>query len=230
MIRLRPRPAPPATLEKKKTEWTNRWKQRRSRAVADWATKRAKQTLDKALNEWSYGKCAYCESRPAATGYMEIEHFIPKSGNEELVFEWTNLLPGCRRCNGAKGERDPTGWLIRPDSDNPEEYLWVNQATGELGPADGLNPEMTTMVDQTIEGLDLNRGDLKNNRKKLFTVMQRWFLLAASESGTLSAELREELDEFLEPRTEYKLVARQTFNQAGSPELVEEDRRRYDTG
>lgn len=61
----------------------------------------------------SYEKCAFCEcSLSDESKYMEVEHFKYKSLYKDLVVEWTNLLPTCKRCNIAKGIHDVTADLI----------------------------------------------------------------------------------------------------------------------
>ena len=71
-----------------------------------------KEALGRLFNQ----KCAYCESRYAATQPMDVEHWRPKS--EVLVFEgekryrrrgyywlaadWNNLLPSCIECNRSR--------------------------------------------------------------------------------------------------------------------------------
>lgn len=64
-----------------------------------------------ALHMLFHGKCAYCESRYAATQPMDVEHWRPKAEVHEangtvvrhqyyfLAADWTNLLPSCIDCN-----------------------------------------------------------------------------------------------------------------------------------
>lgn len=74
------------------------------------------------LNQLFKGKCAYCESRYAATQPMDVEHFRPKAevtdldsktkalGYYWLASEWTNLLPSCIDCNRKRYHREePNG-------------------------------------------------------------------------------------------------------------------------
>ena len=68
------------------------------------------------------GKCAYCESRYAATQPMDVEHWRPKTEVHEangnvlrfqyafLAADWTNLLPSCIDCN-----RERTQHVVFPD-------------------------------------------------------------------------------------------------------------------
>jgi hypothetical protein len=66
------------------------------------------ETVKRALNTLFGGKCAYCESKYAATQPMDVEHYRPKGrvhGTEDhpgyywLASEWHNLLPSCIDCN-----------------------------------------------------------------------------------------------------------------------------------
>lgn len=75
------------------------------------------------LNKKDKPKCFYCESQGEAMLILEVEHFRPKDGlnNIDLALgqihngyywlgnEWSNLLLSCRACNGgdAKGVRFP---------------------------------------------------------------------------------------------------------------------------
>ena len=75
------------------------------------------RVIDK-LNEWYFGKCAYCERFYK----LDVEHFRPKgelrgednsitsnTGYYWLGYEWSNLLPSCISCNrdGGKGSKFP---------------------------------------------------------------------------------------------------------------------------
>jgi len=74
-----------------------------------------------ALADLFHGKCAYCEQRYAGTQPMDVEHWRPKGGVEEvdalgakvlaegypwLAARWTNLLPSCIDCNRPRIQRD----------------------------------------------------------------------------------------------------------------------------
>ena len=81
--------------------------------------------LKKTLLELSYGKCAYCEcDLEEESKYMEVEHFEDKKHNPNKVLEWENLLPSCKRCNGAKKNHDvKANPIINPFIDIPSENL-----------------------------------------------------------------------------------------------------------
>ncbi|ODS37052.1 MAG: hypothetical protein A7316_01690 [Candidatus Altiarchaeales archaeon WOR_SM1_86-2] len=99
------------------------------------------------------GKCAYCESHIGMKGYIDIDHFRPKTGAMDLkghsdpdhyywlAYEWDNLYPACPSCNrskrayfpviggralpGAMGDelKREKALLIDPCLDYPEMYL-----------------------------------------------------------------------------------------------------------
>jgi len=73
----------------------------------------------------SHGKCAYCEcSLETESNYMEVEHFEDKSNNPDQVVDWENLLPSCKKCNGAKGTHDVMADpIVNPYRDDPKDHL-----------------------------------------------------------------------------------------------------------
>lgn len=84
---------------------------------------RVKEIQDE-LAKASYGKCAFCECIPSEGGNLEVEHFIPKSLNHKLTFEWSNLLPVCRKCNDSKSNHDTVKEpILNPSIDDTERYI-----------------------------------------------------------------------------------------------------------
>ena len=79
------------------------------------------------LLKMSHNKCCYCEIKlNIASNYVEVEHFLPKKEYKDLVVDWENLLPSCKRCNGQKGEHDTKNEpIINPTIQNPKEHLFV---------------------------------------------------------------------------------------------------------
>jgi len=82
--------------------------------------------LKKALLELSHYKCAYCECKlQVESKYMEVEHFEDKANNPNKVLNWENLLPACKRCNGAKGTHDVlVSPIVNPFIDTPKDELY----------------------------------------------------------------------------------------------------------
>lgn len=118
MIKLT-RLAKPAFLTPEKvTELTSKYKADKSSV---WNTAAIKEPL---LNS-SHGKCAYCECLlTAESNYMEVEHFEDKSSHPDKVVEWENLLPSCKKCNGAKSTHDVNKEpIVNPYNEDPKNDL-----------------------------------------------------------------------------------------------------------
>jgi hypothetical protein len=99
------------------------------------------------------GICAYsCLYIPYTTGRDTVEHFIPKSKNPELAYEWTNYRLVCGRLNGRKREFidviDPVGiqngWFV------------LKFPMTLVAAAKGLPDWLTPRIDETIKRLKLN--------------------------------------------------------------------------
>lgn len=75
----------------------------------------------------SSDKCAYCEVNIAEESkYMEVEHFRHKDEFPEMVVEWENLLPSCKRCNGRKGTYnvETDGMILNPYDADPSAHMF----------------------------------------------------------------------------------------------------------
>lgn len=118
------------------------------------------EPIKTALLESSFKKCAYCElDLTAPSVYMEVEHFLPKSKHADLVVEWTNLLPACKRCNGTKNDDDIlNNPIINPFDTDPKDELIIDKyfvfGKTELG-------------ENTESTLELNEEDLYLKRAKV---------------------------------------------------------------
>jgi len=178
MVRTPRHQAPPAQLVRNQARWTSRWEEiRAGRRKGEWATESAKKVLRPALERVARGKCAYCESLLGVTAHLEIEHYVAKTLNPDLAFEWTNLLPACGKCNGAKGEADHHNALLKPDAEDPEPYFWINAGTGELKPHPLLDEAGRQRVLQTIALCNLHRGPLCTKRLDMWLRVGNWLKL-----------------------------------------------------
>lgn len=81
--------------------------------------------LKESLLDLSNGKCAYCEcDLKEESKYMEVEHFEDKANNPNKVMDWDNLLPSCKRCNGAKNTHNVLAEpIVNPFTDTPSTHL-----------------------------------------------------------------------------------------------------------
>jgi len=225
MVRIA-RPDAPAGLLRRQAAWTDRWRAIREGALqGEWATTSAKKLLREALLPVAHGKCAFCESTLGVTSYPEIEHYAAKTLAPNLCFEWTNLLPACRRCNGAKADQEHRGVLLKPDSEDPEPFFWIDPGSGKLEPHPNLNEEGKRRAEETIRICNLQRGPLCVKRAETLVRVGRWLRSVAAEG--LTVELRQQWGEIAHPATEYKLVVRWMLDLAGLPLLAGEDRRRF---
>lgn len=104
------------------------------------------------LMESSHAKCAFCEcSLSSESNYMEVEHFKCKDLYKDLVVDWVNLLPACKRCNIAKGTHDVgADPIIDPYEIDPRDHLFFRLY--QLKGKDALGKS-------TVDVLDLNNSD-----------------------------------------------------------------------
>ena len=145
MIKLERQPKPDYLSDATVAELTDKFK---SDGSSVWNHPQIKSPL---LGS-SHNKCAYCEcSLSDESKYMEVEHFQYKGLYAELVVEWGNLLPACKRCNIAKGVHDVcTEMLINPYDVDPRNHLTLKLY--QLRGKDKLGSS-------TVEAMDLNNSE-----------------------------------------------------------------------
>jgi hypothetical protein len=120
MIKLERAPKPVFLTDAKVDELVDEFKKN---GTTVWNTERIKEPL---LTS-SYGKCSYCEcDLTEESKYMEVEHFEDKKHNPEKVVIWENLLPSCKKCNGAKSTHDVIAEpILNPYIQDPKEHLSI---------------------------------------------------------------------------------------------------------
>ncbi len=214
MILIRKLAAPPG-LQAKKDEWTERWVNGRP---ADWATPEAKRLMQVSLPALTHGKCCYCESILDCDKekFIEVEHYHAKTVRLELAFEWTNLFPVCRVCNGSKRDQDHGGRLLKPDKDDGEDFFWLEGHTGELQP---LTSHCAERALATIQICKLNRATLCRERQRLFQTTSRLLQTSRCWDDGMTSEFKV----LLHPTTEHKLAVRSALPGG----LADVDRRMY---
>ena len=103
-------------------------------------------------------KCVYCESYPEITGYINIEHYHPKSLYPEETFCWDNLYIGCTKCNNPKDNFDTKNEpFIHPVDEDPEDFLTFDDILYIPRHIDGISYQKAKNV---IDNCDLRRGSL----------------------------------------------------------------------
>lgn len=119
----------------------------------------------------SHDKCAFCESFPAESGNIEVEHFYPKSLYPTKAFEWENLLPCCRKCNDAKGTLDTmVDTIINPCIENPKDYLGF-ESLFLISLDDSIDKEK---ANRTIKKLKLNSSRLLRARASVLSQLSEY--------------------------------------------------------
>ena len=111
-------------------------------------------------------KCAFCETFPTETGFLEVEHFYPKSIYPEKSFEWLNLLPSCKRCNLKKSTLDTKAFpLVKPDEEEPSKYFTYDHIMMKV--LDSASDKDKDKGERTISRLELNEYRLIKPRSEL---------------------------------------------------------------
>ena len=90
----------PAILKEKHDEWQEKFdkaKKKNSKARPD-SSKYGNPKIRKNLEDSSYGKCFYCESKLSGAS-KEIDHFIEVTINPKMAYTWANLYLSCSNCN-----------------------------------------------------------------------------------------------------------------------------------
>lgn len=139
----------------------------------DWDLKECAKPVRDALCREQLGLCVYCMVRIESRGYregsggMKIEHFVARSQDPRLMYEWHNLFGVCggrymwngvvvETCDTARKHRPlyvhPAGRM--PD---PEEVFTADNS----GRLNGNTPE----AESDLQTLNLNAGHLVWNRK-----------------------------------------------------------------
>ena len=171
---------------------------RLSHPTHDWkkVTTKNKRQIWRELHKFQGQYCAYCES-PASQGQTlgHIEHFFHKGKKPDgtapyaqLTFDWNNLFGCCdlnEHCGHFKDRILPGGEprayeatnLIKPDVDNPEDFLQF-LPSGEVQAKTGLEKQLLNRATETIRVLNLKATTLMNAREgKIYLYQQQLLAL-----------------------------------------------------
>lgn len=120
-----------------------------------------------------YGvRCAYCEDAIHHAGH--IEHFRRKNQQHfpELTFEWSNLFLACGsndHCGHYKDRPRAEAYnpdnLIKPDIEDPEDYLYFH-SSGEIRSRADIDTNKEVKANETIRVFGLDKGTLPSNRAR----------------------------------------------------------------
>jgi uncharacterized protein (TIGR02646 family) len=99
------------------------------------------------------GVCAYlCIFFERVIGGASVDHFIAKSSNAGLAYEWSNYRLACSTMNSRKREFSD---VLDPFSLAPDLFH-LQLATGHIYPNPALSTEPLRLVQQTIDRLGLD--------------------------------------------------------------------------
>ncbi len=127
--------------------------------------------LWQALEAMQGKRCAYCEAETPEYR-RHIEHFIQRSRNSQVTFQWDNLFGSCNRMDTCGKNKDHLAGsynpaeLLKPDVDDPDDYL-VFVYDGTIQVRQGLTEAQQRRARETLRvfNLDADYGPLRQMRK-----------------------------------------------------------------
>ena len=160
------------------------------------------------LGERSGGACWYCERRcnspmPNRELSATLDHFKPRSRFPDLVYDWSNWIFSCLRCNRDNkadkwrdnGYVDPAAADVR---ERPERYFDYDMLTHEIIPKNGLSGDERQRALDTIEDLGLNKVDVRESRQDwMQQFIENMRQLPEMERAAFAEYLESEPHEFL---------------------------------
>jgi uncharacterized protein (TIGR02646 family) len=134
------------------------------------------------------GKCAFCESKMEHVSNPQVEHYRPKSRHafERFMFQWSNWLLSCGRCNQKKWAHFPAcrglPCLLNPTKEEPTEHIDFKRANILA---------LSKRGQKTIRLVGLDRAPLNGARASWLTYIDSLLLLAAlARQRNIKAESR----------------------------------------
>lgn len=97
--------------------------------------------------------CAYtCHWIARDTGWGSVEHFVSKSAQPALAYEWNNFRLVCGRMNGRKGSHDD---VLDPFEIRELTFV-IRFPSLQVGVAGGISDELREATVRTVARLGLN--------------------------------------------------------------------------
>jgi len=120
MIPIKPQPEPPSFEQSVRIPGKRFLAQVPHPVSEQWKGKEYWRQVLPDMRQAYEGICAYCAFWiPHSTGNHSIDHFIPKSQNPNLAYEWDNFRYVSARFNSRKGNRTildpftlPLNWFV----------------------------------------------------------------------------------------------------------------------
>jgi uncharacterized protein (TIGR02646 family) len=172
-------PAPRFWTREQVRKWTQQWFDKNFEshrwAWPQYQGRRLNFYAAEHMESWHYQKCAFCET--PLWGEREIEHFRPKTQHPLFAFVWRNLFLICGSCNQKKGAGTHVGCL-KPDREDPVDYLWVNPVSLKMEPKPGISEDARQRAITTIVRYELDRPELSRLYKDHWDSISRGPLLS----------------------------------------------------
>ena len=131
--------------------------------------KEQKEFLHKCLVDSQHGQCVYCEC--PIKGNSHIEHFVPRSVDNRLIFAWENLFISCNCVDSCghykdsqKGKGTTPNQMFRPNDTEINISDCFDCVGGELRPKASLKHHLVSLVNGTIQRTNLNNSRLLARR------------------------------------------------------------------
>lgn len=83
---------------------------------------RTSDLLD-AFEDQFFSKCYLTEQQFRDGAELEVDHFIPRSENETLLYDWQNLFPISPLANRMRPKKTPEGGYLNPCTDDVESEI-----------------------------------------------------------------------------------------------------------
>lgn len=97
--------------------------------------------------------CAYsCHYVERTTGHGTVDHFVPKSRDARMAYDWANYRFACGRMNARKG----VAATVLDPFEVQDGWFQVELVRFQLRAAPGLPVELVARIDETIAILSLN--------------------------------------------------------------------------
>lgn len=109
--------------------------------------------------------CAYsCLYVEPITGSDTVDHYVPKSLDARMAYEWGNYRFACSRMNARKG----VAAEVLDPFEVQDGWFQLDLVRFQLQPAPGLSAEVIARIELTIRLLGLDDEDCKHSRASWF--------------------------------------------------------------
>jgi uncharacterized protein (TIGR02646 family) len=106
------------------------------------------------------GICAYAAIYIDVTGSPGVDHYVAKSSDRRLAYEWSNYRLACGLMNARKGAFDE----VLDPFEIEDGWFLLNEIDGGVRPNPDLEPPVRKRVQDTIDRLGLDGSEFRQHR------------------------------------------------------------------